>query len=44
MISHKEMIEEIKKHLKKHGFEEKGRTNEGFLILKKKEKGNNGDN
>jgi len=41
MVSDEEMIEEIKKHFKKQGFEEKGRTNEGFLILKKKEKGNN---
>ena len=43
MVSHEEMIKEIKKHLKKQGFEEKGRTEEGFLILKKKDKGDNGD-
>ena len=31
--SQKEMLEEIKKHLKKHGFEEKGKTDEGITIF-----------
>lgn len=31
--SQKEMLEEIKKHLKKHGFEEKGKTDEEITIF-----------
>lgn len=37
------MIKEIKEYFKKQGFEEKGKTNEGFLILKKIDKGVNND-
>lgn len=33
-IGHKEMLEEIKKSLKKHVFEEKGKTNEWITIFK----------
>ena len=43
MVSQKEMIKEIKEYLKKQGFKEKGKTNDGFLILKKKDKGDNDD-
>lgn len=43
MVSHEEMVKEVKKYLKKQGFEEKGKTNDGFLILKKKNKGDNDD-
>ena len=32
-IGHKEMLEEFKKHLKKHGFEEKGKIHEGITIF-----------
>lgn len=38
MVSHEEMIKEIKKHLKKQGFEEKGKTENGITIFKKKDK------
>lgn len=38
MVSDEEMIKEIKKHLKEHGFEEKGKTKDGITIFKKKEK------
>ena len=43
MVSHEEMIEEIKKHLKEHGFEEKGKTKDGITIFKKIKKEVNND-
>jgi hypothetical protein len=41
MVSHEEMIKEIKKHFKKQGFEEKGKIEKGIIIFKKKDKGDN---
>jgi len=37
------MINDIKKSLEKLGFEEKGKTNEGIIIFKKIDKGDNND-
>lgn len=44
MSSHKEMVDNIKKSLKKSGFEEKGKTTNGITIFRKKDKENDNDN